>query len=206
MKDVPALPGPLPTQHKALAARRRRFSWSAFETRQREEARRANARDRPGPTTGLPILQEFVIRQGFHMEGRGTNAWIIRDPPTLHRIVRRTGQFVFIEAAAWKPHRWRGRDRPLQTRRLSRARIDAGEADRWYRLASADAAPAVAALRVLGLMSPATVAEIRRAFRRAARHLHPDVGGSADAFRRLTAAYTEALAWVRVNPEGGRKG
>lgn len=142
MTRLPALPGGPPAPRpRAIAQHRLRFSWTAFEAQQREDARRADGRTGSGPATGLPIVQEFVVRHGCHLEGRGENAWIIPDPPTLHRIIRRTRDFVFIEAVPWDPRRWRGWDRPLRTRRLSRARIDAGNSDRFYRLPSADDAP-----------------------------------------------------------------
>lgn len=46
-----------------------------------------------------------------------------------------------------------------------------------------------AALRLLGLEPGASVAAIRRAYRRLAKAHHPDLGGSAAAFHRLDAAY-----------------
>ena len=55
-------------------------------------------------------------------------------------------------------------------------------------------APVPDALRALGLGPEATVADVRRAFRRHALRAHPDRGGSAEAFRRLLASYEEALA------------
>ncbi|MFP6685696.1 MAG: J domain-containing protein [Polyangiaceae bacterium] len=49
--------------------------------------------------------------------------------------------------------------------------------------------------RVLGLRGPCTVADIKRAFRRCARELHPDTPtGSHAAFVALGRAYAQALA------------
>jgi len=41
----------------------------------------------------------------------------------------------------------------------------------------------------LPLEGPLTVADIHRAFRRAAKGVHPDAGGSEQAFREVTAAH-----------------
>ncbi|WP_035751609.1 DnaJ domain-containing protein [Parafrankia discariae] len=41
----------------------------------------------------------------------------------------------------------------------------------------------------LGIAPTATDAEIRAAYRRAARHAHPDTGGSPRSFQRVHAAY-----------------
>ncbi|ABW12853.1 heat shock protein DnaJ domain protein [Parafrankia sp. EAN1pec] len=42
---------------------------------------------------------------------------------------------------------------------------------------------------VLGIVRTATDAEIRAAYRRAAKHAHPDAGGSPRSFQRVHAAY-----------------
>jgi hypothetical protein len=65
---------------------------------------------------------------------------------------------------------------------------------------------------VLGVPATATASEIRAAYRSAARRLHPDAGGSADAMQRLNgawqvlqdpgrrAAYDRAVRDGRVGP------
>jgi hypothetical protein len=47
---------------------------------------------------------------------------------------------------------------------------------------------------VLGVGRDATAAEIRAAYRRAAKLAHPDLGGSSEAFRRVQAAVDGLLA------------
>lgn len=49
--------------------------------------------------------------------------------------------------------------------------------------------PRTAALRLLGLEPGASLAAIKRAYRRLAKAHHPDLGGDVDAFHRLDAAY-----------------
>ena len=56
---------------------------------------------------------------------------------------------------------------------------------------------------VLGLTPTATVAQVKAAYRRRSRKLHPDVGGDEEAFRELTDAFREASAYAageRPNP------
>lgn len=53
-------------------------------------------------------------------------------------------------------------------------------------------------LRALGLdRMPASGRELRSAYRRAAEAAHPDLGGSAEAFRAITEAF-ERLAGTRA--------
>ena len=48
-------------------------------------------------------------------------------------------------------------------------------------------------LSLLGVEAGATKREIRNAYRRKARKLHPDVGGDAESFKQLHAAYRALL-------------
>ena len=54
--------------------------------------------------------------------------------------------------------------------------------------------PRAAALAVLGLEPGATLEAIKQAHRRMVKHHHPDLGGSAEAFRRVTEAYQSLIA------------
>ncbi|MEP7049484.1 MAG: J domain-containing protein [Pseudomonadota bacterium] len=55
------------------------------------------------------------------------------------------------------------------------------------------AAPAPSVWETLGLKPRATITEIKRAYRVRALDVHPDRGGSAEAFRKLHTAYESAL-------------
>jgi DnaJ domain len=52
----------------------------------------------------------------------------------------------------------------------------------------------------LGLQPGASGAEIERAYRRMAKRLHPDCGGSDDDMRRLNDAYNAAKSWSLYDP------
>jgi curved DNA-binding protein CbpA len=50
---------------------------------------------------------------------------------------------------------------------------------------------------LLGVEDNATKRAVKNAYRRKARKLHPDVGGDAEAFRQLYAAYRAVLRVAR---------
>jgi hypothetical protein len=52
--------------------------------------------------------------------------------------------------------------------------------------------PATAAFRELGLPTGAPLEEVKRAYRRRVKEVHPDRGGDEDAFKRVREAYTTA--------------
>ena len=56
------------------------------------------------------------------------------------------------------------------------------------------------ALAVLGLAEGASLAAIKRAHRRLAKLHHPDMGGSAESFRRINEAYQQLV----IDPKGRR--
>lgn len=49
---------------------------------------------------------------------------------------------------------------------------------------------------ILGITRDATLADIKRAFRKAVKHHHPDKGGDAEQFRRVAHAYE-----ILINPD-----
>lgn len=53
-------------------------------------------------------------------------------------------------------------------------------------------------LTLLDIEGNATKREVRNAYRRKARKLHPDVGGDAEAFKQLHAAYRKVLAAAKA--------
>src|SRR5262249_33853877 len=78
-------------------------------------------------------------------------------------------------------------------RYYSEERLFAALGPDWFRRRL----PPRGALAVLGLTALATPADIRRAFRRRAKRVHPDAGGTDAAFVKLKRAHDEALAALR---------
>lgn len=60
------------------------------------------------------------------------------------------------------------------------------------------------ALAVLGLAGPAGPGEVKRAYRRLARELHPDRGGDPDRFRDVQVAYEAIRAGTDAQAAGPR--
>jgi hypothetical protein len=71
----------------------------------------------------------------------------------------------------------------------SRVRVSAE--DVFARGFGAAGGPPAGALAALGLRWPCSPDEAKSAFKRAAAAAHPDAGGSAEAFRRVTSAYQD---------------
>lgn len=60
------------------------------------------------------------------------------------------------------------------------------------------------ALAVLGLSGPAGPDEVKQAYRRRARELHPDAGGDAEQFRRVQEAYQAISGGTDARADGPR--
>jgi DnaJ-class molecular chaperone len=71
-------------------------------------------------------------------------------------------------------------------------------ADKMFAEVLASAKPYLAdEFTLLGIERGATKRDIKNAYRRQARKLHPDAGGDEDAFKRLHDAYRRVLASVK---------
>jgi len=127
-----------------------------------------------------------------------------------HRIVKRTTKRIYVEREPWRENGdlhddWR--DYVRRTFILDRKEFeDKGKAKRsgrWYGTYYADPAIYDAEgrasafrpeyLSILELPAGASVDAIHAAYRRLARKTHPDHGGDAEEFKRVTAAYEKAL-------------
>lgn len=139
-----------------------------------------------------------------------THEWVSRP----HRVAKKTRKTVFVEESPYSPDEmaagWFETEQP--TFRLDRQALeregyafipaDADIADTeepifyrwprqkrmgWYDILVPNC------LLVLGLTSPCTAAEVKEAYRRLVKQVHPDAGGTHDAFLELQEAYEQTL-------------
>jgi hypothetical protein len=121
-----------------------------------------------------------------------------------HRIIKMTKRSIFVEKGGWRPEgTWRDFD--VESYRLDRAELEAtGEV--WSRQAGDrfHAEPYEQRRQLhrqqylvdLGLPAGATKNQIEAQFRRLVKVHHPDCGGDAESFKRIRAAYQEAITQV----------
>jgi hypothetical protein len=150
------------------------------------------------------VTDEFLYRDIFDATSR---QWI----SVPHRVVRKTGKYVFVEQS---PHSSRDRagswleDEP-PTYRLDRLALDqegyafipatsslSDQEDPLFYTREHMKQPGghlPKCLEVLHLSWPCTVKDVQEAYRRLVRGAHPDGGGSHDQFLELQAAYEQAL-------------
>jgi DnaJ domain len=133
----------------------------------------------------------------------GTGDWLYSQP---HRVVKTTKHSVFVERDCWRPEgAWRGYD--VKKYRLDRAELTAtGEVwsrqarDRFYTTPVEERRQPHRPQYLVDLDLPqgATKAQITSQFRRLAKVHHPDCDGDAEDFRRIMAAYEQALIDVKA--------
>ena len=114
-----------------------------------------------------PTKRSTAVLAAFALYGVRASEWLDEDPA---RVVEDLRQRLRRARAANS-----GR----------RTRSDRRSTDREWR----ERDPRMDALSVLGLEQAATQDDIKQAFRRLVKQHHPDVGGSAEAFRRVNDAY-----------------
>ena len=120
-----------------------------------------------------------AVLAAFALYGVRASEWLDEDPA---RVVDELRQRQ-IQA---------GRRQSRRTSSDRRTRSDRRTTDRDP--AAAAMSEQDEALAVLGLTAGATQEQIKQAFRRLVKRHHPDVGGSARAFRRLNEAYQRLMA------------
>lgn len=141
--------------------------------------------DRRSPGLGAELAEalrgphsrvRWAVRVAFALYGLRAPEWL-NDAPlqVVEELLRREVRL------GQRRHQRRGGTR---TENHSRAHHDS-EAEAQAKAPD----PRTVALRQLGLEPGASVAMIKRAYRRLAKAHHPDLGGDAEAFHRLEAAY-----------------
>ena len=137
--------------------------------------------DRRSPGLGAELAEalrgphsrvRWAVRAAFALYGPRAPEWL-NDVPlqVVEELVRREAQLG-------------QRRRGTRTENHSRAHHHS-----QAKAKATDPAPRAGALRELGLEPGASVPMIKRAYRRLAKAHHPDLGGDAEAFHRLEAAY-----------------
>lgn len=121
-----------------------------------------------------------AVLAAFALYGVRASEWLDEDP---RRVVADLRQRVSAGTASAEDRR---------QRRGRRTRSDRRQSDRAD--ASQPRDPRAAALAVLGLEPGASLEAIKQAFRQLVKQHHPDMGGSADEFRRVSEAYQQLIS------------
>ena len=130
-----------------------------------------------GPKTSKKTA---AVLAAFALYGVRASEWLDEDP---RRVVADLRQRVSAGTASAEDRR---------QRRGRRTRSDRRQSDRAD--ASQPRDPRAAALAVLGLEPGASLEAIKQAFRQLVKQHHPDMGGSADEFRRVSEAYQQLIS------------
>jgi len=125
-----------------------------------------------------------------------------------HRILKKTAKKVFVDAESnsfhhtlygdWRDFAWR------RTYALDRAKLERDgrvytHQDAFYSKPieerQHDYVPSF--YEALGLTSPCPASQVKQAWRKLVRSVHPDSGGSSEEFNRLSNAYAKAMDYSR---------
>ncbi|WP_114993190.1 J domain-containing protein [Synechococcus sp. UW179A] len=136
-----------------------------------------------------PTKKTAAVLASFALYGVRASEWLDEDP---RRVVEELRQRHRQGQRHWQrqDHRQEGGSSSRRTR--SDQRATDREPNEQGSCGSSD--PRFAALAVLGLKTNASQEEIKQAFRTLVKQHHPDLGGSADAFRRVNDAYQLLMA------------
>ena len=157
---------------RGLVEERRRRSWNPQLSLEEELERRC-------PGLGVELVEalrgphsrvRWAVRAAFALHGQRAAEWLSDAPLRLVDDLLRLAPTPRRGGTRTENHS-QGSSRPTGN----------SGADRHD--------PCLAALRLLGLEPGASIAAIKRAYRRLAKAYHPDLGGDVSAFHRLDAAY-----------------
>jgi len=147
---------------------------------------------------------EYVFSEHFTAFGKKTRI-------TLHKVIKKTAQHYYIDAAMDYPFGWRGHNiRVFYS--LNRFELEnEGKAwcktqRRYYYVLPKEYVPAAQlshaeketppCFLTLGVEPPCTLHEIQEAFRQKVKTVHPDHGGNSEDFISLFKCYEEAKAFL----------
>jgi hypothetical protein len=169
------------------------------------------SRQTAAETGAAPARLAFLYRD---VQDPDTGEWL----SLPHRVVRQTSHYVYVEQQPYDPARLSGSwlDHQRSTFRLSRLSLE----QEGYALAplletlddplffthpyperlAQHSGQAPDCFKRLNLPFPCTVAEVKAAYRRLVKQVHPDRGGHHDEFLALQAAYEQALRLCRYTP------
>jgi hypothetical protein len=172
---------------RGLVDERRRRSWTPQLSLEEELDRRC-----PGLGTELAEALRgphsrvrWAVRAAFALHGQRAPEWLSDAP------LRLVDDLLRLTAIPRRGTHTANHSQGRSDSRAGGARADGaregGASNAGPSRRSTD--PRTAALLLLGLEPEASIAAIKRAYRRLAKAHHPDLGGDAEAFHRLDAAY-----------------
>ena len=123
-----------------------------------------------------------AVLAAFALYGVRASEWLEEDP---RRVVAELRQRQRHQQPGGAGRRTRS-DQRATDRETNREAAGEAQAGSWDRR--------LEALSVLGLKAGASQASIKQAFRKLVKQHHPDLGGSAEAFRRVNQAYQLLMA------------
>ena len=123
-----------------------------------------------------------AVLAAFALYGVRASEWLEEDP---RRVVAELRQRQRHQQPGGAGRRTRS-DQRSTDRETNREAAGEAHAGSWDRR--------IEALSVLGLKAGASKASIKQAFRKLVKQHHPDLGGSAEAFRRVNQAYQLLMA------------
>ncbi|MEB3261074.1 MAG: DnaJ domain-containing protein [Cyanobacteriota bacterium] len=137
----------------------------------------------------------WAVRAAFALYGPRAAEWLSEDPlRVVEELGRRVEQLDRRQGPDSKQRQAQGQQRRKGTRTANNSQAPGGSSTSGAGTSSGtrsdfSSGPRAQALKLLGLAPEATPEAIKRAYRRLAKAHHPDLGGDAEAFHRLEAAY-----------------
>jgi hypothetical protein len=130
--------------------------------------------------------------------------------PSLHRIVKITEQRIYVDGSGSVPEGWHGyginfifvldrqqleRDGRAWSHSQGRYYYAIPASNRTYMEEETDDENVPAFVEILGLSIPFDIQDVKNAYRQKVKTVHPDTGGSVEAFIVLQENYEKALAF-----------